>query len=176
MRLTLLLLLLLFQVIACADILTGRVVRVTDGDTIVILDATNTQHKIQLQGIDSPERGQAFGTKSKEHLSDLVAGETVVVNYSKRDRYQRILGKVLLDDQDVNLEQIVAGMAWHYKKYQGEQTTDDRWPTLTPSWMPGGISADCGLTVTGCRPGSIGRQKRQQRKELGAFTDKSKAR
>jgi endonuclease YncB( thermonuclease family) len=50
----------------------------------------------------------------------------VVIDYSKYDRYQRILGKVLLNGTDVNLEQIEAGMAWHYKKYQGEQSSSDR--------------------------------------------------
>ena len=109
-----------------ADTLTGRVVRVTDGDTIVVLDAGNAQHKIRLTGIDAPERGQAYGTKSKEHLSDSVAGKFVVVEYEKRDRYEQILGKVLLSGDDVNLEQVRAGLAWHYKKYQGEQTVADR--------------------------------------------------
>ena len=89
---------------AHAATLTGRVVRVIDGDTIVVLDAEKVQHKIRLQGIDAPERGQAFGTKSKEHLSDLVADKNVVVDYSKYDRYQRILGKVLVNGEDVNLE------------------------------------------------------------------------
>jgi endonuclease YncB( thermonuclease family) len=111
---------------AYAETLAGRVVRITDGDTIVVLDADKVQHKIRLQGIDAPERGQAFGTKSKESLSDLVAGKSVVVDYSKYDRYQRILGKVLLNGEDVNLEQVEAGMAWHYKKYQGEQSSSDR--------------------------------------------------
>ena len=87
MRVTITLLLILFQATVLAYTLSGRVVRVTDGDTIVILDASNTQHKIRLQGIDAPERGQAFGTKSKEYLSDQVAGKTVDVDYSKRDRY-----------------------------------------------------------------------------------------
>ena len=95
LRLAVSILLLLTLPLAQAETLTGRVVRVTDGDTIVVLDASKVQHKIRLTGIDAPERGQAFGTKSKEHLSDLVAGKSVVVDYSKYDRYQRILGKVL---------------------------------------------------------------------------------
>jgi len=126
MRLALALLLSLSQSIIYADTLTGRVVRITDGDTIVVLDANNAQHKIRLQGIDAPERGQAYGAKSKEHLSDAVAGRFVVVEYDKRDRYQRIVGMVLLGGDDVNLEQVRAGFAWHYKKYQMEQTTSDR--------------------------------------------------
>ena len=100
--------------------------RVTDGDTIVVLDVDKVQHKIRLQGINAPERRQAYGTKSKEHLSDLVAGKTVIVDYSKYDRYGRVLGIVLVNGEDVNLEQIEAGMAWHYKKYQREQSPSDR--------------------------------------------------
>jgi endonuclease YncB( thermonuclease family) len=102
MRIILLFALFFTHCLAQADTLTGRVVRVTDGDTIVVLDSANTQHKIRLQGIDAPERKQAFGTKSKEHLSDSVAGRFVVVDYNKRDRYERILGKVLLSNQDMN--------------------------------------------------------------------------
>ena len=98
-----------------AETLTGRVVRITDGDTIVVLDADKVQHKIRLQGIDAPERHQAFGMKSKAYLSDLVAGKSVVVDYSKYDRYGRVLGKVIVNGKDVNLEQVEAGMAWHYK-------------------------------------------------------------
>jgi endonuclease YncB( thermonuclease family) len=125
MRIVLLILLCITHIALQADTLTGRVVRVTDGDTIVVLDSGNAQHKIRLTGIDAPERKQAFGTKSKEHLSDSVAGKFVVVDYNKRDRYERILGKVLLNDEDMNLEQVRAGMAWHYKKYQKEQSPED---------------------------------------------------
>ena len=126
MRIALLLALLITHCLVQADTLTGRVVRVTDGDTIVVLDAGNAQHKIRLTGIDAPERGQAYGTKSKDHLSDSVAGKFVVVEYEKRDRYKRILGKVLLSGEDMNLEQVKAGFAWHYKKYQNEQSPSDR--------------------------------------------------
>ena len=126
LRLAVSILLLITLPLAQAETLSGRVVRVTDGDTIVVLDASKVQHKIRLTGIDAPERSQAFGTKSKEHLADLVAGKTVEVDYSKYDRYGRILGKVIVKGEDVNLEQVEAGMAWHYKKYQGEQSASDR--------------------------------------------------
>ena len=126
MRIILILLLTLTQSVVIAGTLTGRVVRVTDGDTIVVLGPGNAQHKVRLQGIDAPERGQAYGTKSKDHLSDSVAGKFVVVEYDKRDRYERILGKVLLSDEDMNLEQVKAGLAWHYKRYADEQSIGDR--------------------------------------------------
>lgn len=112
--------------VVLADILTGKIVRVADGDTITVLDASNQQHKIRLSGIDAPELKQAYGQTSRKHLSALVAGKTTLVEWHKHDKYRRIVGKVLLDGQDVCLEQIKAGMAWHYKKYQQEQTPQDR--------------------------------------------------
>ena len=109
-----------------AGVITGTVVRITDGDTVVVLDANKVQYKIRLVGIDAPEKKQAFGQKSKENLSKLVTGKYVVVEYDKLDRYKRVLGKILLSGEDINLEQVASGMAWHYKKYQGEQSQSDR--------------------------------------------------
>jgi endonuclease YncB( thermonuclease family) len=109
-----------------ADTLTGKVVKVADGDSITVLDNTNTQHRIRLAGIDAPEKGQPFGNGSRKHLASLVAGKTVIVKWHKRDRYRRIVWKVLLDGVDVCLEQIRVGYAWHYKKYQHEQSPKDQ--------------------------------------------------
>ena len=109
-----------------ADTLTGRVVGISDGDTLTLLDASNTQHKIRLAGIDSPEKGQSFGQVCKQSLSDLAYDHTVQIDWKKLDRYSRIIGKVLVNNRDVNLEQIQRGCGWHYKKYQNEQSPDDR--------------------------------------------------
>jgi len=35
--------------------ITGKVVGVSDGDTITVLDDQKRQHKIRLDGIDAPE-------------------------------------------------------------------------------------------------------------------------
>ena len=91
-----------------------------------MLDVTNQNHKIHLQGIDAPEGGQAFGNRSHQNLSDLIFSKDVTIEWFKRDRYGRKVGKVLLDGSDVCLEQIKAGMAWHYKYYQLEQSKEDR--------------------------------------------------
>lgn len=111
---------------SAADTQNGHVVGVSDGDTVTVLDATNTQWKIRLLGIDAPEKKQAFGNKSKEHLSDLVFNKHVQVEYSKKDKYGRTVGKITVHGVDANLEQVKAGMAWHYKKYQSEQSEADR--------------------------------------------------
>lgn len=109
-----------------ADTLHGRVVSISDGDTLTLLDTSNKQFKIRLTGIDAPEKKQPFGQVSKQHLSAMVFGKSVAVEWFKRDRYQRTLGKIVLDGLDINLEQIKSGMAWHYKKYQKEQLPEDR--------------------------------------------------
>lgn len=126
MHTSILALLLFLPSIAVADILTGRVVHVADGDTVTVLDDSKHQHKIRLMGIDAPERKQAYGRVSGKHLADLVAGKVVSVEWHKHDKYQRIVGKVLQNGQDVCLEQVKAGLAWHYKKYEGEQTPQER--------------------------------------------------
>jgi endonuclease YncB( thermonuclease family) len=104
----------------------GRVVGVSDGDTITVLDSSNTQHKVRLSGIDAPEKSQPFGQRSKQSLSDLVFDTTVTVETTKRDRYGREIGKVLASGVDVSLEQVRRGLAWHYKAYQREQSAEDR--------------------------------------------------
>lgn len=107
-------------------VIEGKVVRVSDGDTITVLDADNKQHRIRFQGIDAPESKQAFGQASKENLSKMVFGKQVTVTWDKVDKYRRTVGKVLLDGRDINIEQVKAGFAWHYKKYSEEQPAEDR--------------------------------------------------
>lgn len=111
---------------ANAKTIEGLVVGVSDGDTITVLDQQKNSYKIRLQGIDAPEKKQAFGEKSKQSLHDLVHSKQVRIEYDKEDKYGRIVGKVTVDDVDVCLQQLVLGMAWHYKKYQNEQSVSDR--------------------------------------------------
>ena len=105
---------------------SGKVVKIADGDTITILDAQNIQHKIRLQGIDAPERIQDFGAVSREHLGSLVFGKYVKIEYDKVDWRGRLIGKVWIDGNDECLEQLKAGLAWHYKEFEREQTPADR--------------------------------------------------
>ncbi len=63
--------LLLLLPTAFADSLTGKVVKVVDGDTLYVLDANYQQHKIRLAGIDAPERKQTYGLASRKHPGGL---------------------------------------------------------------------------------------------------------
>jgi endonuclease YncB( thermonuclease family) len=117
----------------------GRVVSVADGDTVTVLDNNNIQHKIRVAGIDAPEKGQPFGDRSKQSLSRAVMGKTVRIEWEKQDRYGRLVGKVWVapldatcqqtpcpKTLDAGLAQLTVGLAWHFKKYEKEQSEEDR--------------------------------------------------
>lgn len=105
--------------------LSGRVVRVVDGDTVV-LETQNERHRIRLAGIDAPERKQPWGEASTRELRREIAGQSVLVEWNKRDRWKRLIGVIKLEKRDINKHMIKSGLAWHYKKYQREQTPEDR--------------------------------------------------
>lgn len=129
-----LLLLFLVNLPAFADV-TGVVVGVADGDTITVLDANKSQHKVRLAGIDAPEKAQPFGQRAKERMSTLVFGKEVRLEGNKLDRYGRTIAKVWVSPPDcqrcpktldAGLGVLTSGLAWHYKKYQNEQSNEDR--------------------------------------------------
>ncbi len=107
--------------------LTGRVVRVADGDTLSLLDKNNTQHKIRLHGIDTPERDQPYGKAAWKALSTMVAGKTVGVVVLGKDSYGRTDGTVYLDERNINLAMVAGGHAWWYRYY----AKDDRLLAVT---------------------------------------------
>mgnify|MGYP001199796762 FL=1 len=111
---------------AQAATLAGRVVGVSDGDTVTVLTAENRQFKIRLSGIDAPEKKQPFGAHAKETLSRQLFGQAVTVEWTKTDRYGRIVGKIEVDGFDVNLEQLREGSAWVYTQYLRELPVEDR--------------------------------------------------
>ena len=81
-----------------ADV-TGKVVKVTDGDTIHVL-SEGARIKVRLTGIDAPESNQPYGKASRKHLASLLAGKEVFVESSKTDRYGRTLGKIWVQPAD----------------------------------------------------------------------------
>ena len=113
---TLLILASIVSVEVRAESFKGRVVGVSDGDTISVMNEDRAE-KIRLNGIDCPEKKQDFGTRAKQFTSSQVFGKTVEVYYDKRHRYGRILGNVIVDGKDLSHELLKVGMAWHYRQY-----------------------------------------------------------
>jgi endonuclease YncB( thermonuclease family) len=103
-----------------AAALIGKVVGISDGDTITVLDASKQQHKIRLEGIDAPESHQAFGARAKQELSSLVFGKEVRVDIRGRDQYGRELGHISVGDLWINRDLVAAGFAWHFKQYSSD--------------------------------------------------------
>lgn len=102
---------------AQAEPFIGKVVGIADGDTLTVLTASKQQHRIRLAEIDAPEKYQAFGTKSKQSLSDLCFGKEAEVIPRAIDRYKRTVARVKCAGLDANAEQVNRGMAWVYRRY-----------------------------------------------------------
>lgn len=101
-----------------ADTLTGRVVSVADGDTITLLIAGKEQVRVRLANIDAPEKAQPWGKRAKRALSDLVYGKQVRVEWTKKDDYGRVVGRVLVGRGfDAGEALVRDGHAWVYVKY-----------------------------------------------------------
>lgn len=116
----------LFAFIFCAvangaEVLSGKIVGIADGDTVTVLTPEKLQVKIRLEGIDAPEAGQEYGQNSKQALSALIFGKEVTVRQSGTDRYGRTLGWISAFGTDVNREMVRLGWAWHFNQYNQEK-------------------------------------------------------
>lgn len=102
---------------AHAESISGKVVSVSDGDTLTILDNSNTQTRVRLAAIDAPEKAQAFGLRGKKELSDICFGKQATIEVVDIDRYGRSVGEVECGGVKANEAMIRAGLAWVYRKY-----------------------------------------------------------
>lgn len=124
-----LLLFLVFTVLLVAcnpnpDTIIGEVVSVADGDTFTMKTLTGERIKVRLYGIDAPERGQDYGTKSRQLLNDLCYGKIVEVQVQDIDQYDRTLGTVYINELNVNEEMVRNGLAWYYSHFVEDSRLD----------------------------------------------------
>jgi endonuclease YncB( thermonuclease family) len=117
-----------------AETLSGRVVRTSDGDTLIVL-LDRRQVKVRINGIDAPEKRQAFGEKFKQSLARMAFQKDARLECHKKDQYGRNVCKVWVQPSDcsscgqtldVGHAQVIAGMAWWFRRYIKEQTLEDR--------------------------------------------------
>ena len=109
--------------------LQGKVLRVIDGDTIELLVKQENikqspKIKVRLFGIDAPEKKQAFGKEAKEYLSSLILDKEITLIINDKDKYQRTIGTILLNDKDINKEMVKNGYAWAYESYSTKYLTE----------------------------------------------------
>ena len=120
LRVLLAALILFLAQIASAEEIRGRVVGITDGDTLTLLTPRQEQIRIRLSDIDTPERGQPFGDRARQALSDLTFRKAVRVDVRDTDRYGRKVGRIFAGTQDVNAEMVRRGAAWVFRRYSDD--------------------------------------------------------
>lgn len=108
----------LFIYLSCIDtFIEGRIVRVADGDTVIILTEDKQQVRIRLADIDCPEKSQDFDNKATLLVRELCYNKEAKVIKTGTDRYGRTLGVLYVDSINVNEVLVRQGLAWHYKRY-----------------------------------------------------------
>jgi len=121
--------------LARADVLIGSVLRVIDGDTILLQSPDNLRQSVRIAGIDAPEPAQPHGREAREYLARLVSSGDVRAECPKLDHRTSVVCKVWARPTDcancdrsidVGLAQISGGMAWWYRRYAMEQSAEDR--------------------------------------------------
>jgi endonuclease YncB( thermonuclease family) len=106
--------------------LHGRITGIVDGDTINVLIQAKQQIRVRIAFIDAPERGQAFGQRAKQAMSELVFGKDVKLRPHTIDRYGRLVARVIVDNQDAGLELLKQGLCWVYERYLPDASPDIR--------------------------------------------------
>jgi endonuclease YncB( thermonuclease family) len=96
---------------AAAAELRGRVVGISDGDTLTLLTDRRQEVRLRLAEIDTPERGQPYSERSRQLLSDLVYGKSVRVEIRDTDRYGRTVGRIYVGSRDINADMVRLGAA-----------------------------------------------------------------
>lgn len=103
--------------IRAAPAICGKVIKVSDEDTITVLTDDKESVRVRLWGIDAPEKNQAYGEASRKNLANLIAGKNVRLVSHGNDQYGRLLAEVFLGEENECLRQIRDGYAWHYVFY-----------------------------------------------------------
>lgn len=123
-----------FPPVACAQdegftpYLDGKVLNVLSGSEIIVLNTvTNKPVRVRLRGTDAPDpKGQPYGARSLHRLAALVNGKLVKVEFRGTDAHGRVLGRVIYDNEDINLAQLDAGLVWFYTSRDNELSAEDR--------------------------------------------------
>lgn len=160
-------------VAADAPVLVGRVIKVTDGDTIKVQLASGPIN-VRLDSIDAPEKNQPGGEGATRALERLVANRTVELDVVEQDRYERLVAQVGVDGVNVNAELVKTGHAWAFRRYMKKATG-----TQYCAWEAAARSARRGLWAAAPRdwiyPSDWRRWKRGQTHEYTDYSQETLA-
>ena len=109
----------------------GKVAEVISGDSMKVIVGKETL-TVRLEGIDAPEKGQAFEKESKGALAKLLLDKSVSFKKAVANKYGRVLGFIEVKSSedngkplDASSQMLEQGWAWHFKKYNDEQRLAD---------------------------------------------------
>ncbi len=106
--------------------MTVSLIKVDDGDSFAAYDDDGNRHRVRLAAIDAPEHKQAHGPVAGEHLKRLLSGASITLYVRKKDRYRRLVARVVVNGQNVGLSLVRSGYAWHFKRFAHEQPAPER--------------------------------------------------
>jgi endonuclease YncB( thermonuclease family) len=98
----------------------GRVVRVLDGDSLLLRLDDGGVHGVRIAGIDAPEKGQPYADVSRRALLAQLDDRRIRLETIKTDVFGRLVGRVFVDGRDAGLVQLRAGLAWHFARYDAD--------------------------------------------------------
>ena len=105
----------------CIAQINAKVIRIKDGDTVVVLLDGNIQKTLRLAEVDCPESGQPFGKNAKQFTLDQIFGKQITFIATDEDRYGRTIAKIYYDNKYLSQELIRAGFGWWYYKYSNDK-------------------------------------------------------
>lgn len=100
--------------------ISGKVIKIVDGDTYDLLTADKQTLRIRMEGIDAPERGMPYYKVAKNYLGSLCFQKNVTVIVKETDVHGRLVANTYLDEKEIGQEMIRTGLAWHFKKYSSD--------------------------------------------------------
>lgn len=107
--------------ISSSKFIIGKIVKVSDGDTVTLEDNNGKKRRVRLNGIDCPEIGQEYGTEAAKYVKNIALNKYVNVEIIGKDQYDRILGVLHVDGVNVNEALLKNGLAWVYKYNEDER-------------------------------------------------------
>lgn len=102
------------------DVVSGKCISVTDGDSISLMTDTAVL-KVRLEGIDAPERGQEYSKKATQALAQKVKGKEVSIEVTGYDKYQRVLAQLLFEGENINFWLVRNGWAWQFTEHDDSE-------------------------------------------------------
>jgi micrococcal nuclease len=101
-----------------------EIVEIFDGDSFNLRSADPSARgaviRVRIIGIDAPEKSQPYSQQAKLALEQMLTSGSIVLRPEKKDRFDRWLAYVEVNQTDIGLALIEGGWAWFFKRYRSD--------------------------------------------------------